>query len=138
MRFNWKISKAGNSGVKYRIQARHGFEYQILDDQRHKDGVSPNHRAGALYDLVAPPENKRLNPVGEWNQAIIKAKGNHIEHWLNGQKIVEIEYGSTDWLKRFKESKFKKIKDYGAWSGPIMLQDHGDEVWFKNVRIREL
>jgi len=88
--------------------------------------------------LVAAPDNKPINPVGEWNHSHIVAKGNQIEHWLNGKKIVEIEYGSDDWKKRFQKSKYSKHEDFGNRAGPILLQDHLDEVWFKNIQIREL
>ena len=138
LRFDWKISEAGNSGVKYRTRGKLGLEYQILDDTKNKDRKSPTHRAASLYELVAAPDDKPLKAVGEWNHSRIHIQGNQIQHWLNGVKVVELEYGSDDWKKRFQKSKYKKHEGFGSWTGPILLQDHNDEVWFQNVLIREL
>jgi len=138
MIFHWKISEAGNSGVKYRTHGRLGLEYQILDDAKHQDGKNPTHRAGSLYELVGAPDSKPIHPVGEWNQSRILANGNTIQHWLNGEKIVDIEVGSDDWNQRFQKSKYSKHEDFANSAGPILLQDHNDEVWFKNVQMREL
>lgn len=136
--FDWKISEAGNSGVKYRTQSKLGLEYQILDDAKHKDGKNPTHRAGSLYELQAAPDNKPVSPVGQWNHSRIVANDKTIQHWLNGKKVVEIEYGSEEWKQSFKNSKYSKHEGFGSWTGPILLQDHDDEVWFKNVQIRKL
>lgn len=136
--FEWKISEAGNSGVKYRSRERLGLEYQVLDDEKHPDREKPNHRAGSLYELVAAPDDKPLKPVGEWNTSKIRAKGNLIEHWLNGEKVVSVEWGTDDWFERFNASKYKRHEGFGSWKGPILLQDHKDPVWYRNLKVRKL
>ena len=142
--FEWKISKAGNSGVKYRTKGSLGLEYQVLDDIDHRDRKIDNHRAASMYEIIAAPDDKPLKPVGEWNHGRIVAKGNHIEHWLNGVKVVEIEYGSENWKTRFNKSKYSKRhyknknEGFGSWEGPILLQDHQDPAWFRNLKIKRL
>jgi hypothetical protein len=136
--FEWKISEGGNSGVKYRTRGHLGPEYQVLDDERHRDSRDPRNRAAALYNIYAANENKVLNPVGEWNYGRIRAEGNRIEHWLNGQKVVDAEIGSEEWKDRLEKSKFHQHNDFATWDGPILLQDHGDQVWYRNVKIRRL
>ncbi|MEM7387292.1 MAG: family 16 glycoside hydrolase, partial [Verrucomicrobiota bacterium] len=138
LRFEWKISKKGNSGVKYRAKKSLGLEYQVLDDKEHPDGKDPTHRSGSLYDLLAAPDSKPINPVGDWNESRIVANGSQLTHWLNGEKLLTIEYGSDDWKARFKKSKYRKHEGFGDWFGSILLQDHADPVWYRNVRIRTL
>ena len=136
--FEWKISEAGNSGIKYRTRGSLGLEYQVLDDQKHRDNKNPTHRAGSLYELVAAPDSKPLKTVGEWNKGRIYIKGNQIEHWLNGEKVVEITWGSEHWKKQFQKSKYRKNEGFGSWQGPVLLQDHMDPVWYRNLKIRKL
>ena len=136
--FEWKISEAGNSGIKYRTRGRLGLEYQILDDQKHRDNKNPTHRAGSLYELVAAPDSKPLRPVGAWNKGRIIADGKRIQHWLNGEKVVEIIWGTSDWKKRFQTSKYRKNEGFGSWEGPILLQDHNDPVWYRELRVKHL
>jgi hypothetical protein len=142
--FDWKISVEGNSGVIFRVTEEFeqpyysGPEYQLIDDIGHPGKLTEMQKSGANYDMHLV-EKKNLKPVGEWNSTKIVAKGNHVEHWLNGEKIVEYELGSADWKKRKEESKWKEWKGYGAAAkGHIDLQDHGSEVWFKNVRIKAI
>jgi len=148
--WEWKISRAGNSGVKYNVSeeismanapnhAALGFEYQMLDDSLHEDNKVPSHRAGALYDLIPPNGNKVLKPVGEWNSSTIVFRGNHGEHWLNGQKIVEFELGTPLMDSLLAKSKYRDIKGFAdKRAGHIVLQDHVDEVFFRNIKIRRL
>jgi hypothetical protein len=94
---------------------------------------------GSLYDLIPAPADKKVAAMGEWNHARILSRGKHIEFWLNGQKTVEFDRGSVSFREHVKESKFKDIPDFGEWAdGHILLQDHGNEVSFRNLKIREL
>jgi len=138
LEFEWKISEGGNSGVKYRAKGSLGLEYQVLDDSKHRDGANPTHRSASLYDLLAAPDDKPAKPVGEWNKAKIVANGTKLEHWLNGVKVMSIDQSTDDWKTRFEKSKYKKNRDFGIGAGHILLQDHGNEVWFRNVRVRKL
>ncbi len=146
--FEWKISPAGNSGIKYNVSeemstsyppshAALGFEFQILDDERHPDAQNgPNRTAGALYDLIAPSE-KILKPVGEFNTARIIFKGNHGEHWLNGTKILEYDLKTPEMNDRLAASKYHDISGFAdKRKGHIVLQDHTDAVWYRNIKIR--
>jgi hypothetical protein len=148
--WDWKISRAGNSGVKYNVSeeismaaapnhAALGFEYQMLDDSLHEDNKVPSHRAGALYDLIAPNANKTLKPVGEWNSSRLVFRGNHGEHWLNGVKVVEFDLGTPLMDSALARSKYKSIPNFAERrAGHIVLQDHVDEVYFRNIKIRRL
>jgi hypothetical protein len=144
LRFDWKISEGGNSGVMYRVSVEKGPayetgpEYQVLDNARHRDGKSPLTSAGSLYALY-PPTKDVAKPAGEWNQGRIVVHGNHVSHHLNGEEVVHVELGGADWNKKVAGSKFAAWKKFGANKrGHIVLQDHGDEVWYRNVRIKEL
>ncbi|MDR1498028.1 MAG: DUF1080 domain-containing protein [Puniceicoccales bacterium] len=144
----FKLTAAANSGIKYFAQtglAKNvgiGLEFQILDDQRHPDakrGEKGTRTVGALYDLIAPPEDKPACGVGVWHTARIVSKNGKIEHWLNGVKVVEYNRHSDSFRARVAASKFKKIPKFGEWEkGHILLQDHNDHVSFRNIKIRDL
>lgn len=141
---DWKISEGGNSGILYRVSEEgdetyfSGPEMQVLDDTRHPDGKSRLTSAGSDYALYPAAEGV-VKPVGEWNSVRLLVNGNHVEHWLNGTKVVEYELGSPDWEKRVAESKFKQWPLYGrVTKGHIALQQHGGAVWYRNVRIKVL
>ncbi len=149
--FEWKINKAGNSGLKYNVSeemcrengsefAALGFEYQLLDDgdEAYKGILKPSQFTGSLYDLI-PSKNIVLMPVGDFNSSRILVDGNHVEHWLNGVKVVEYEFGSKELDEAYKASKFNKIPGFqNKRKAHIVLQNHNDESWFRNIKIREL
>ena len=144
MAFEWKVTENGNSGVIYRIATTEeypwhtGPEYQILHNAGHRDGKAPITSAASNY-AVNPPAKDLTKPVGEWNEGRIVARGNHIEHWLNGVKVVEYEVGSPDWEARVKASKFATMPNYGRIKrGYIALQDHGNVVSYRNIKIKDL
>lgn len=140
--WEWKISPKGNSGVKYRVE-KFGFlhlgpEYQILDNA-HPDGKkSKKRQAAALYDLKAINEAAKTKPVGEWNHSRLVVKGKHFQHFLNGELALEVTVGNGEWKKIHAASKFKSTENYAQNpTGKLMLQDHGDQVWYRNLKIRE-
>jgi hypothetical protein len=143
--FDWKLTPGGNAGVFYRGTEEYDHiywsapEYQLLDDARHPDGQSRLTSAGADYALYPSPAGI-VKPAGQWNSTLIVANGNRIQHWLNGQKLLEYEIGSPDWLAKVKASKFTAYPNYGkAPKGYIGIQgDHDGELSIRNMRIRVL
>ena len=142
--FEWKVARGANSGVFYHVSEADDKglitspEYQILDNANHPDGGNVKTTAASNYALYAPAKDA-TRPVGEWNEGRIIVNGDHVEHWLNGVKVVEYELGGPDWNQRVRESKFAQWPAYGTRRhGHIALQDHGDPVWFRNIRIKEL
>ena len=137
----FKLTSGANSGIKYFVQpgTSLGLEYQILDDERHADasqGVAGNRTLASLYDLI-PAENKNPNPIGKWNEARIVVKGNHVEHWLNRIKVIEYVRGTQCFRALLQKSKYKDIEKFGLHPrGHILLQDHGDTVSFRNIKIK--
>ena len=140
----WKVPPGGNSGVFYRALEtadpiyHSAPEMQVLDDAGHVDGKNPLTSAGAAYGLYAPPAGV-VKPAGEWNTARVVVRGNAVEHWLNGQKVVSYELGSADWKAKVAASKFNDWKAYGTGQeGRIGLQDHDDRVQFRSIKLRAL
>ena len=140
--WEWKIGEAGNSGLKYNLPDATkgvGFEYQLVDDEKNPDGNRGGklHVTASLYDLIEPSADRKVKPVGEWNESRLVVKGNHVEEWLNGVKTVEFECGSDDLKARIAKSKFKAVENFGVKTkSPILLQDHGDEIAFRSIKLR--
>ncbi len=154
---DFRITEGANSGIKYFVQpnlkpidkntgkpvavgSAIGLEFQILDDVRHPDaklGKNGNRTIGSLYDLIPAASNKSPNPIGEWNTARVLAVGKRVTHFLNGVKVLEYDRSSPDYRKHVAESKYKNIPEFGEWAdGHILLQDHGNQVSFRNIKIR--
>jgi hypothetical protein len=154
LQFDWRVSEGGNSGVKYFIledrDAAIGHEYQIIDDERHADAKIGRHRqTAAFYDVLppAPPADARpIKPAGEWNTGRIRVEpggavpgGTRVSHYLNGVRMLEYELDSPELRGAIAKSKFKDVERFGKLhKGHILIQDHGDRVWYRNVRIQRL
>jgi hypothetical protein len=152
LEWEWCLyDEGGNSGIKYFVKESpdkkgkyaFGLEYQLLDDMRHewmKEGkmkVNDYHTTGALYEFFAPSEDKKLMPLGQFNTGKLVVEGNHVEHWLNGIKVLEFERGSEKFLEMKAKSKFKDQSEFGEHKeGYILLQDHQSRVGFRNIRIK--
>ncbi len=146
LELEWRISEGGNSGIFYHVMEsdeydfvwQTGPEMQVLDNAGHSDGQLPETSAGSDF-AVHPPVRDVTRPVGEWNQARLVVRGPHVEHWLNGEKLLEFERWTDQWRTDVAATKFVDMPGYGlAVEGHIALQDHGNSVWFRNVRIRRL
>jgi len=144
---DYKLSSGGNSGVlyhvveapQYKYDYETGPEFQLLDDGGWKGELKAEQKAGSYYDVYPASASKKINPAGEWNTARIVYNNGHVEHWLNGQKVVEFDEASDDFKTRYNNSKWKEYPDWNkSKSGAITLQDHGAPVYFRNIKIREL
>lgn len=142
--WEWRLATNGNNGVKYLVTESRpgapGHEYQMLHDAGHPDGkIGPKRQTAAFYDVLPARDDRKTLPPGEWNTSRILVQGNRVEHWLNGDKVLEYELGSEATRKAIAGSKFKNAAGFGdKIRGRIMLTDHGDECWFRNLRVREL
>ncbi len=142
LRFEWAVTPGANSGVMYKVGLGDsapyltGPEYQILDDEKHSNGSNELTAAAALYGLY-PATGSETKPVGQWNTARIVVHGERVQHWLNDKLVVDVVVGSEDWNQRVADSKFAEWEKFASLdSGHICLQDHGNEVWFRNIVIR--
>jgi len=145
LELDWKVAYGANSGIMYGVSEAgtdtfwSGPEMQINDDPHHPDGLQPKTAAGALYDLIPANDRKRLNPTGGYNHVRIVSRGGHVEHWLNGEKILEYEWDSPALRALIAETKFATALLFmKSRRGHIALQSEGDEVWFRQIVIRRL
>ena len=145
LELEWKVAPGGNSGLMYHVAETDGPpwstgpEFQLLDDSRHPDGRNPLTSAGALYGHLAPSANKVLQPVGSWNTSRVVFKDNHVEHWMNGVKVVDYTWGSPEIAALTAKSKFAAMPGFmKGKTGHVCIQHHGEEAWFRNIRIRRL
>lgn len=140
LRLEWRIAKNGNSGVKYLLLDTRpvGHEYQMLDDLTNAEAKLGRHRqTGAFYDVLPRSLEAVSRPAGEWNSSRILVSGNHVEHWLNGERVLEYELGSPQLAAAVANSKFRDVAGFGSRrASPILLQDHGSEVWFRSLRLK--
>lgn len=133
LRFEWKVAEGSNSGVYYRPGQ---YEYQILDNEKHGDGINPRTSAASLYFCMAPSKDN-TRPVGEWNQARIVCKGTIIQHWLNGEKVIDFDYSDPKNAEHVQRLKARGA-DLAARGANLSFQDHGDPVWYRSIKLRSI
>lgn len=153
--WEWRMAKGGNSGVEYFLMSRGkgakplfdgddgttlvGHEYQLLDDDSYRGKSGPDRLTASFYDVIAPNSAKKLRPPGEFNESGLLVRGNHVEHWLNGAKVLEYDLGSAALNAAIAKSKYKSVTGFGEKrKTALLLQDHGEWIAFRNLKIREL
>ena len=143
--FEWKLAVSGKSGIMYLATGTpknpEGFIYSIIDDVHHPDGLKggPIRRTGALYNIIPPATDKKLNGPDQWNEGRLLVQGNHVEHWLNGGKVVEYDLGSPEFQKQVAASGIKPWRGFGQkFKTALVVMDDGEEVEFRNLRIRPI
>lgn len=146
LKVDWKVDTGANSGImfyvhedaKYKAPWETGPEMQVLDNEKHPDARIVKHRAGDLYDIISSSK-EMAKPALEWNQAEIRAENGKLDFWLNGENIVSTTLWDENWKQLIRDTKWKDHKDFSTYKkGKIALQDHGDKVWFKNIKLRRL
>lgn len=144
LEWEWKLEEGGNNGVKYwvtKVGGKEwlGIEYQMLDDQKHPDSKNGAKRLTAsFYDIQAPTAKTKVKPSGEWNHSRIVVKDGKLQHWLNGELVGEADTNSPEWKANVAASKFKDKAGFAPGKGRIMITDHSDKTWYRNIRIKEL
>jgi hypothetical protein len=141
LEWEWKLNAKGNNGIKYwvtKIGGKEwlGIEYQMIDDSGHPDGLKGgSHTTASIYDIKEPVKDKAVKAPGEWNMSKIIVQGGKIQHWLNGALACEADTTTPEWKEMVGKSKFKSKKGFAPGQGKIMLTEHGDETWFRNIRL---
>jgi hypothetical protein len=148
LEWEWKVAPGANSGLKYWVNnfgksadkpSWLGIEYQMIDDAKHADALrGDSHNTASIYDIKGAAKDKAAKPAGEWNTSKVVIKDGKIEHFLNGKPAVDADSSSADWKERIAKSKFSKVQGFAPGKGHLLLQDHGDEVWFRNIRVKTL
>ncbi len=148
LEWDWKLSEGGNNGIKYWVTKISdgkgrgewlGIEYQMIDDNKHPDGLrGGSHNTGSIYDLVDSTKDKAIKPIGEWNHSRVVVKDGRIEHFLNGKACSSIDTNTPAWKEAVAKSKFRSKQDFAPGHGKLMLTEHGDPCWFRNITITEL
>ncbi len=139
--WEWKVAPGGNNGIKYwvtKVGGKEwlGIEYQMIDDEKHPDGIKGgSHTTGSIYDIKEPAKDKAAKAAGEWNMSKIVVEDGKIQHWLNGRIAAEADTKSADWQERIATSKFKNKQGFAPGKGRLMLTEHGDETWFRKIRL---
>ncbi len=144
LEWEWKVAPGGNNGVKYwvtKIGGKEwlGIEYQMIDDQKHPDGLrGGSHTTASIYDIKSPAADKAAKPAGEWNTSKVIANQGKLQHWLNGKLAVEADTSTDEWKAALAQSKFKSKTGFAPGKGHLMITDHGDEVWFRKITVKTL